>query len=167
MLKRIGCLILVWILVSPMSVFAETGGPKIGQTAPNLIGRTMADDKPYRLKADKGSPKVINFFWVQCVPCRKEMPELAGLEKQYSGVKFISVHTQQEKLEVVSKFLKSLAGHPSNIVLTSGGVDQTFDFIGLPHTVVLDANNVVLANFNGYTKQNMIGLKNKLQELIR
>jgi thiol-disulfide isomerase/thioredoxin len=150
----------------PVPVLASGDGPEIGQPSPNLIGRTLGDSS-YRLKSDKGSPKVINFFLVTCKPCRQEMPELAKLEKQYTGVKFISVHAQEEKPEVVAKFVKSLSGAPSNIVLTSGGLQDTFHYIGLPHTMVLDSDNVVLMNLSGYTPANMQALNKALQQFTK
>ncbi|HLP97297.1 MAG TPA: TlpA disulfide reductase family protein [Sideroxyarcus sp.] len=151
----------------PASVYAGTGtGPEIGKPSPNLIGRTL-DDKSYRLKGDQGAPKVINFFWVGCKPCRLEMPELAKLEKQYAGIKFISVHTQDELPESVEKFVKSLSGAPSTIVLTSGGVQETFNYMGLPHTIVLDSNNVVLLSLSGYTPDNMKLLNTTLKKLAK
>jgi thiol-disulfide isomerase/thioredoxin len=94
---------------------------RLAQPAPKLYGRTLDDDL-YSLQKDTGQKKVINFFWVECHPCRDEMPELARLEKEYKNVKFISVHTslnkKAEELESVSKFVKSLKGAPSNIVVT-------------------------------------------------
>lgn len=166
LLRRfLGAILLVLSL--PVAVDAATdSGPESGQPVPNLIGRTL-DDKLYRLKSDRGSTKVINFFWVGCKPCRQEMPELAKLEQQYAGVKFISVHTQDEKPEAVVKFVKSLAGAPSSIVLTSGGVQETFQYRGLPHTILLDSNNVVLMNLSGYTPENMQRLVNALQQLSK
>ncbi len=153
--------------VLPVVPCAAKGyGPEIGQPSPNLIGRTL-DDRIYRLRNDKGSPKVINFFWVECKPCRQEMPELGRLEKKYTSVKFISVHAQQDQPENVRKFLDSLAGAPSNIVLTSGGVQEIFHYPGLPHTVVLDGNNVVLMNLSGYTPDNMHRLTRVLQRLTK
>lgn len=159
-------------LALPVTVFAEAGsGPAVGQQSPSLIGRTLSD-KVYRLKSDIGNPKVINFFWVGCKPCRQEMPELAQFEKKYPGVKFISIHTQpantsEEKPESVAKFVKSLPGAPSTIVLTSGGIQDTFQYNGLPHTILLDSNNVVLMNFIGYTPDNMQRLNKALQQLAK
>jgi thiol-disulfide isomerase/thioredoxin len=159
------CILL--LLLFPLLAAAEkTSGPPVGETAPNLIGRTL-DDQTYRLKVDKGKPKVINFFWVECKPCVQEMPELAKLEKQYTGVKFISVHTRDESHATVLKFIESLPAAPSNIVLTSGGVQQTFQYRGLPHTIVLDSNNVVLLNLSGYTAANMQRLVKALQAIPR
>jgi len=159
-------IVLVTFLV-PVVVGAESGGgPVVGQPSPNILGRTM-DDKYYRLKQDTGKPKVINFFWVSCIPCKKEMPELAKLEKQFKGVKFISVHTEDEKAETVVKFVKSLSGAPSNIVMTSGGVKEAFKYNGLPHTMILDGDNVVLMNLSGYTPENMRRLTSELQQISK
>lgn len=154
-------------LLAPVAGSAQTGGgPTVGQPSPNLVGRTL-DEKFYRLKQDTGKPKVINFFWVECIPCKKEMPELAILEKQYKGVKFIAVHTVDEKIETIVKFLKALPGAPSNIVLTSGGVQEAFKYNGLPHTILLDSDNVVLMNFSGYTHENMRRLAGALQQMSK
>ena len=150
-----------------LTAFAESiNGPEIGQPSPNIIGHLL-DDSLYRLKSDTGMPKVINFFWVGCKPCRQEMPELAALEKQFKNVKFISVHTQQETTENVVKFVKSLKAAPSKIVQTSGGIQENFKFLGLPHTMLLDSNNVVLLNLSGYTQENMLQLKKALGTLSR
>lgn len=153
------------LLLTPMPLLAASdSGPAVGAAAPNLIGRTL-DDQSWRLKSDLGQAKVINFFWVGCQPCRQEMPELAKLEKQYPHIKFMSVHTQEETPENILKFVKSLPAAPSHIIQTSGGVQETFNVKGLPHTLVLDAKNNVLLNLSGYTPANMQRLQQLLQKL--
>ena len=157
----------VLVLGLSQTTLAEEGtGPQVGKRSPNLIGRTL-NDKPYLLNNDKGTPKVINFFWVNCKPCRVEMPELAKLEKRFKDVKFISVHAEDENPAIVAKFVKSLSGAPSNIVLTEGGLNESFNYLGLPHTIVLDSNNIVLMNLVGYTSENMQELEKKLQKMER
>ena len=56
----------------------------VGEAAPNIFGRTL-DNNLFRL-SDITNPVVVNFFWVECKPCVKEMPELAKLEKSYPNV---------------------------------------------------------------------------------
>jgi thiol-disulfide isomerase/thioredoxin len=145
---------------------AKQTGPEVGKASPNLIGRTL-DGKMYRLSSDKSGPKVINFFWVSCKPCRTELPELAQMEKDNPKVKFISVHTIDEKPEAVQKFINGLEDAPSNIVLTNGGVQENFQYIGLPHTIVLDRNNVVLLSLSGYTKTNTSRLHKILHKISK
>lgn len=128
---------------------ALAAGPAVGEPAPNLIGRSL-DGKLYRLFSDEKKPKVINFFSVTCKPCKAEMPELAGLEKKYPGVKFISVNTDEISQEKVGEFVKSLTGAPSTIVLTGAQIKEVYLYTGLPHTVVMDGNNIVRLNLPGY-----------------
>lgn len=142
----------------------EGGGPQVGTLAPNLIGRTL-DDKPYLLKRDIGMPKVIDFFWVKCEPCRAEMPELGKLARRFKGVKFIAVHAEDEPAAAVASFVKSLPDAPPNVVLTQGDLRDLFNYVGLPHTIVLDSNNVVLMNLVGYTQNNMRELTSQLQKM--
>jgi thiol-disulfide isomerase/thioredoxin len=151
---------------SNTAVIAQTVGPVTGLEAPKLTGRSL-DETTYRLLSDKTSPKLLNFFWVECVPCREELPELAKLEHLYPKVKFISVHASGESTEVVSQFIKKLAGAPSNIVLTHPDVKKFYQIEGLPHTILLDRNNVVVANIVGYTPDNMKLLKKILDELSK
>ncbi|MEI7843964.1 MAG: TlpA disulfide reductase family protein [Gallionellaceae bacterium] len=151
----------------PVAIAATGGhGPAVGKPAPALFGKTL-DGGSYILKRDTGSPKVINFFSMSCVPCRKEMPELAQYEKKYAGIKFISVHTEEAEPEKIAGYLKKLIGHPSNIVLTSGGLQTDFNYMGLPHTIVLDENNNVLMNLEGYNSGNMRRLKKQLDQMSR
>jgi thiol-disulfide isomerase/thioredoxin len=163
----------ILLLTASFAVHAapDGTGPEIGQPAPKLYGRTL-DDELYSLKTDTGQTKVINFFWVECHPCRDEMPELARLEKEYKNVKFISVHTslakKAEELESVSKFVKSLKGAPSNIVVTKNKeLGTEFNIVGLPHTMILDENNIVLMNISGYDKKNMKRLVDALQKITK
>ena len=163
----------VLLIAASASVFAakDGTGPEIGKLVPLLNG-TTSDGEPYRLKSDTGRTKVINFFWVECHACRDEMPELAKLEKKFKDVKFISVHTtlyeHAEEPESVGKFVKSLKGAPSNIVLTtSTALGNDFNISVLPHTMILDENNMVLMNIVGYNKNNMQKLSKALQKITK
>jgi len=156
---------MVLFLSISFSVRADDGNvPAVGKQVPDLIGRTL-DDKPYLLKKDKGTPKVISFFSVTCKPCRAELPEMAKFERRFKGTKFVAVHAEDENPAIVAKFIKSLSDAPSNIVLTEGGLEKTFNPQGLPHTIVLDSNNVVLMNLVGYTQEDMLDLSKQLQKM--
>ncbi len=107
-----------------------------------------------------------------CHPCREELPELALLEKQFKEVKFISVHTSlykhAEEPETVAKYIKSLKGAPSHIVLTtSKELGSDFNIMGLPHTMILDENNIVLMNIIGYDKKNIQRLEQELHRITK
>lgn len=133
-------------------VWAE--GPAVGALSPDFRGFTMQDDF-YVLSKQTGKVKVINFFWVECKPCREEMPELAKLEKQYPQVSFIAVHTipkasKDVSDEQVASFVNSLSAHPSTIVISGAPLLDKFNVKAFPYTLVLDANNKVVGGVSGY-----------------
>ena len=147
----------------------DGSGPEVGKIVPPLDGRTLSGDL-YLLRKDVGRPKVINFFWVECHPCSEEMPEMARLEKRFSGVKFISVHTSLNAASVeevkVAEFIKKLKAAPSNIVLsTNRELGSIFNIQALPHTMVLDGNNKVLINITGYNADTIKALESTLDGL--
>lgn len=161
-LKRV--LGLVLLLCAPL-VMADSVGPELGKVSPSLLGRQL-NEKVYRLKMDNNRPKVLNFFSVNCVPCREEMPELARLGKLFTGVRFVSVQVDEVPNAAVVKFIKSLPAAPEVVIFGLPSMKEKFNLImGLPHTVVLDKNNIVVLNLIGYTPENSALLLRKLQQL--
>ena len=144
--------ILAFLLIFSLPLIASDSGT----TAPNIFGRTL-DNKLFRLSDLKG-PMVVNFFWVECVPCKKEMPELAELGKQHPKVKIISVHVEDEEQATVQKFIDQLPAHPETIVTASPAVKNAYKIKGLPHTVVIN-NGKVISVFAGYTHKGFERLK--------
>ena len=72
------------------------------------------------------SKTVIDFYSNSCGPCRKMMPVLEELEKEFSNVKFYKVNAV-ENPELVKQF--KVIGLPT-IVVTDGGI-RVQKFIGL------------------------------------
>ena len=166
-------ILIVGLIIFVPSLYAsdDGSGPTVGEPTHTLYGRTLGNEL-YSLKKDLGRIKVINFFWIECIPCREEMPELARLEREFTGVKFISVHTSlfkpTEEPESVANFIKSLKAAPSNIVLTtSKELGNLFNLTGLPHTIVLDENNIVLMNVAGYNIKNIQNLEISLKHITK
>lgn len=138
-------------------------GPVTGSPVPELTGHTL-NGKAYRLQDDTAHLKVVNFFWIECLPCKQEMPELRSMENEFTEVQFISVHTRDEPDWVIAQFVKSLAGSPSTIVIPAIPMREVFNYAGLPHTIVLDKNNTVLLNLIGFSAENMNSLRRVLNE---
>ena len=140
---------------------AAEEGLSLGSSAPNIIGRTVSGEI-FRLNKLDGRLKVVNFWWVKCIPCKKEMPELAALEKKYPDVEFVSIHTSSSDEKGIEAFLGALSAHPKTIVKSTKKVMEMFKFSGLPHTVVLDKNNKVVLVLVGFTEETMKKLNKAL-----
>jgi thiol-disulfide isomerase/thioredoxin len=134
--------------------------------APDVMGKTLGGAR-FKLSQLRGTPVVLNFFWVNCIPCRVEMPELAELETKYKNVKFVSVHVEDEPDEQVAEFVKKLQGAPSTIVLASRRVQGNYKTFGLPETHLIDREGHIAETLQGYTEQTVSRLTQWLEEQSR
>jgi thiol-disulfide isomerase/thioredoxin len=107
----------------------------IGATKSEMVGKpvkpfTVKDmnGRTYSSKELKGKVVVLNFWFVECMPCIKEMPELNNLVKKYkaNNVVFLAI-ANSEKAKIV-KFLKK----------------NSFKYAIVPK----DAKNTVLEDYN-------------------
>lgn len=137
---------------------------KLTEMAPKLFGRTTSGGI-YNLYAQTQKAKAINFFWVKCKPCKQELPELAKLQAKYPNIEFVSVHTQEVTNEEMSAFLGSLSSAPSTIVLGNQATKERFFINSLPHTIILDKDNIVIAHISGYSEEKIKQLDKILRTL--
>lgn len=150
-------------------VMAAEGAPraeglKAGSAAPNIFGRTT-DDAPFNLHRADAGPKVISFFWVKCVPCKKELPEMAAMEKRYPKVKFIAVHADAEYSKEIPAFLKEIGEYPETVVIADKNITGRYAFTAFPHTVVIDAENKTTFVISGYSEDNMARLEGFIKNI--
>ena len=95
------------------------------------------------------------------------MPELAELEKKHKGVKFVSVHVENEPDEKVAEFVSKLAGAPSTIVLAGRRVQDNYKTLGLPETHLIDRDGQIAVTLKGYTPTTLGRLTKWLQQQKR
>ena len=93
-------------------------GVELGDRAPNIIGKFLGGERNgewFRLNRAPAQPTLVNFFWVDCLPCAEELPELARLERQCPRVRFLAVHAEDDDAEAILQYLAKLPAHPRNI----------------------------------------------------
>lgn len=154
-------IICCFILISPALVMAE--GLDIGSKAPNIMARTL-DGKIFRLNKINAKLKVINFWWVLCLPCKAEMPELAKLEELHTEVKFVAIHVVKVGKPEIISFLSDLSKAPKNVVMSNKRILTLYKFQALPHTVVLDKDNIVRLVISGYRENTIELIKNIIEK---
>lgn len=134
------------------------------EPAPELMGFTL-DDELFRLSQTQGV-RVLNLFWVLCIPCREELPELAQLEQRYPKVSFIAIHSEEEDEEVVRDFIHKLPAAPRTVVLGNPLIKKRFHLEDAvyPLTIVLGADGRPLDILKGYTKKTVQRLKQLLEQ---
>ena len=113
----------------------------------------------------KGKVKVIDFWASWCGPCRGENPNVVKVYEEFhpKGLEILSVSLDNNK----EAWLKAIEddkltwNHVSDLQGWNNAAAQLYGVNGIPHLIVLDENNVIVAkNLRGDA------LKEKIAELL-
>lgn len=124
----------------------------VGKTAPEPPAGTVDfDGKAAKLGDYRGKVVVLDFWLINCPPCRKLTPHNRDLVRKYAGrpFAFIGVSGDADRGEA-ERFLRQQNqpwvqwwGGPD------GGMPRAWNLTAFPSVVVLDARGVIRAKFRG------------------
>ena len=144
---------------------AKLESTAIGQIAPNFTIATP-EGESISLYDIKGKVKLIDFWASWCGPCRGENPHVVEIYKEYhpKGLEIFGVSLDNNK----EAWVKAIADdglvwkHGSDLKGWQSAPAQLYSVSGIPHTVLLDENNKIIA-------KNLRGdeLKQKIAELLK
>lgn len=113
-------------------------------TEPDGTERTLADWQ--------GKHIVLNFWATWCAPCRKEMPALDALQREFGGEKFevVTLATGRNKLAGINRFFEEEKITALPILLDAKqAVARDMAVLGLPITVIIDPEGREIARLRG------------------
>ena len=144
---------------------AKLESTAIGQIAPNFT-ITTPEGESISLYDIKGKVKLIDFWASWCAPCRAKNPHVVEIYKEYhpKGLEIFGVSLDNNK----EAWVKAIADdglvwkHGSDLKGWQSAPAQLYSVSGIPHTVLLDENNKIIA-------KNLRGdeLKQKIAELLK
>ncbi|PHP65550.1 sodium:dicarboxylate symporter [Zhengella mangrovi] len=124
----------------------------------NLSGLSFQgrDGKAMTLADFKGKTILVNLWATWCVPCRKEMPALNGLEQQLGGDEFqvVAINIDTGEPEKVDRFLdevgvSALGRYSDSSMRIFNEFKKRSLALGLPATVLVDPKGCLLGKING------------------
>ena len=113
---------------------------------------TSEDGSAMTLAAFQGKHIVLNFWATWCAPCRKEMPELNALQKEFGGEAFevVTIATGRKSEAGMRRFFEEtgvdalpLHRDPKQQLARNMAV------LGLPITVILNPEGLEIARLRG------------------
>ncbi|MEM9973098.1 MAG: TlpA disulfide reductase family protein [Pseudomonadota bacterium] len=113
---------------------------------------TEADGTERSLADWQGKHVLLNFWATWCAPCRKEMPALDALQKEFGGEDFevVTLATGRNSLEGIQRFFKEESIEALPILLDpKQNVAREMAVLGLPITVLLDPEGREVARMRG------------------
>lgn len=130
----------------------------------------LADDAGKTTLEDyQGKYVLVNFWATWCAPCRKEMPELNALQKEFGGDDFevLTIATGRNSPQGIKKFfaeagIDSLPRHQDARQSLAGQMG----IFGLPITVLIDPEGREVARLRGDAKWDSDSAKAIVKSLI-
>ncbi len=129
-----------FVKVDALKVLAEA--PAASEQIKDLFG---ADQK---LSSYRGRIVVLNFWATYCVPCRKEMPDLAAIQNQYAALGVQVIGASADPLEDQKKVLQFIKETKVNFPVWLGATTQDMALFGLgpglPGTAIIGRDGKIM-----------------------
>lgn len=121
-----------------------------------------------RLSALKGRIVILNFWATYCIPCRKEMPDLAAIQNEYAalGLQVIGASTDEpEERAAVMQFVKETkVNFPIWMGATTNDMVRFGLGAALPGTVIIGRDGRVVKVISGIVNQ--ADLKKQVETML-
>ena len=147
------------MIAQQIEVFKQV---EVGSVPSDFMGLTAEGDT-VSLYGVEAKLKLVDFWASWCAPCRSEMPNVKKVYKKFhhAGLEIIGVSIDQRP----GDWMKALQEDKLpwlNIIDPEGKIAGYFLVQAIPHTVLLDENNVIVAkNLRGKE------LEKKIAELLK
>ena len=122
-----------------------------------------------RLSALKGRIVILNFWATYCVPCRKEMPDLAAIQNEYGvlGVQVIGASTDEagDRDKVMQFAKETKVNFPIWLGATTADMIKFGLGAALPGTIIIDREGRVAKIVSGVV--NFADLKKQIDVMLK
>ena len=93
------------------------------------------------LTGKKGNIMILNFWATWCVPCKKEMPSLEKLSKEYPEIMIYPINLEKPNQDKTLKFFTDLNISKLNIYFDPNfSLVKLFNMRGVPTSILIDKN---------------------------
>jgi len=179
----IGDLVPVATATTPNPVNANASAPAPAPAAPSELTDLPPEVSVAPLKDAKGAPfkladffgkvMVVNLWATWCGPCRREIPELVKLNKEFHsrGVEIIGLSTENPdaSAEKVRKFIQDFQiDYRIGWAPVEVGVPLMQGHQAIPQTFVISRDGWILKHFRGFSPANTSAqLKQALEDALK
>ena len=162
MKNRITAFIATALLASLPALAGDPSGPAPQFTLGAKGGSTVS------LAQYKGQVVMLNFWASWCGPCRKEMPLLENIYKQYkkSGFTLIGVNVEPDS-KAADKWLEQTPVTFPVIYDKDSTGSKSYDVSGMPSTVIIDRKGNIRVLHRGYKDGDENEYLDSIRKLIR
>lgn len=142
------------------------GDVKIGEKAPNIILRDNNNNLIISTNILKQKPILISFFYTDCKPCIKEIPELEKLNKKYKNrVEFFLICTDTNGVDAVKPFIDQMNLSIKVLIDKYSDVAKSYHVTKYPSSFIINKKGKIIFFCFGYKQENIKKMETKLKKL--
>ncbi len=135
--------------------------------APDFQLKEIASEHLHRLSDYRGKVIYLDFWASWCGPCRKSLPALSRLQEELGREEFeVLAINLDEDPEDGRRFLREYPVSYTVLADGSGAISRVYDLVGLPSSVLIDQQGVVVASFQGFHPSHISKLRKAVGILI-
>lgn len=154
------------VLSSP-EIAAEVSPQSVAGTEAELVLKDLFGNEQ-RLSAYRGRIVVLNFWATYCIPCRKEMPDLASIQNEYAAFGVQVIGASADDMSALPKVRQFIRDTRLNFPVLIGASASDMERFGLgsalPGTVVIGRDGKIVASIRGVIKP--AELKKQIEGLL-
>jgi thiol-disulfide isomerase/thioredoxin len=131
----------------------------VGSPAPDFHVSGL-DGKQYTLAEFKGKPVLLDFWASWCGPCRKSLPVLEKIYREYKdqGLVILAVNTTESRPVVESFLKKTSVAYPVVLSSDDSGIRQQYHVGAIPVFVLIGPDGKIAAHQIGFGGEDDIRL---------
>lgn len=152
------------LLLSSAALFIMTGINAVssGTKAANFPVYSVRGERFVFYKIIDSMPDdgiiIVNFTSVNCLPCKKEIPELKKITGSGNGrLKLMCIYA--ESADLAGRSAESLGATADSYVDPFGNIQKMYNIAKYPVTIIVDKKHRILGRFDGYTSDNIKKIK--------
>lgn len=154
----LGLVIAFATILQPCSIFAR---PKVPPAEAPDVHFQGPDAKNHNLSDLRGAVVVVDFWASWCPACRRSLPHLEALSKEYQNDNVVFIGINDENRETIEKFSRSNHLTFFTIQDEDNEMAKAFEVQAIPNTFVIDKDGRISAAVEGFD-----GSEDELQAAI-
>jgi peroxiredoxin len=151
------------VLKKPTSKVLNIGDPAPDFTVKDEMGRE------HKLSDYRGNVVFLNFWFTDCAPCKKEMPDMELVNRVFKDRKFKMIPVSVDiDYEPVKKFYSDLNLTTMSMFFDPGKrVAHLYNVYKFPETYLIDGNGIVLKHYPGEKKWSSPSYMSAIEEFVK
>ena len=143
----------------------ESGELKSGTKAPDFSLKTTTG-KTIKLSDYKNKVVIVDFWATWCPPCRKGIPDLISLQKEFGkDLVVIGISVDQDSKMEVPMFMQKHGINYPVVYATESVVSKYGGISGIPTSFIIDQNGVIVDSHVGLVDKSVY--VNKIKSLLK